>query len=247
LHGRGAGRPVGEPDGLVPSERAGPRGVLNFCPHNARGDPRGVGEGLSAKHRRGGAGRARHDREQVAHPIEDHNGDAMRCAKPQGLNAHEPVPAGHDDGRGHSCACVVSQAAFAVMDKERAALDGEAGVVRLRRDDAGLDRETRAPEGVGLGIRGGVDGVRSGRDGRLRLRRWAEPLMSLQDGLKRRSRVWPRGRGSIVLVGPERRRFAVVDRRDDRRRVEWIASWTPHGSPRLFFRRTGKSDGRARV
>ena len=73
------------------------------------------------------------------------------------------APAGHDDGGGHPRARVVSQAALAVMDKERAALDGEAGVVGLRRDDARLDRKTRAPESVGLSIRGGVDGVRSGR------------------------------------------------------------------------------------
>ena len=170
LHGRRARRCVDEPHGAVPRERAGPSGVLNFRHHNARGDPRWVGEGLSAQHRRRGAGRARHDSEQVAHPIEDHDGDAMRSAKPQGLDAHKSIPAGHDDGGGHPRARVVSQAAIAVMDKERAALDGEAGVVGLRRDDAGLDRETRAPEGVGLRIRVGVNRVRSGRDRRLRLR-----------------------------------------------------------------------------
>ena len=148
LHGRGARRCVDEPHGFVARERAGTNGVLNFRLHNARGDPRGVGEGLSAKHRRRGAGRARHDGEQVTHPIEDHYGDAMRSAKPQSLDAHNSVPAGHDDGGGHSRARVVSQAAFAVMDKERAALDGEAGVVGLRRDDAALDRKTRAPESV---------------------------------------------------------------------------------------------------
>ena len=150
LHGRGARRRVNEPHGLVVRERAGPNGILNFRPHNARGDPSRVGEGLSAKHRRRGSGRARHDGEQVAHPIEDHDGDAMRSAKPQRLDAHKSVPAGHDDGGGHSRARVVSQAALAVMDKERAALDGEAGVVGLSRDDAGLDRKTRAPKGVGL-------------------------------------------------------------------------------------------------
>src|SRR5271165_4559793 len=65
----------------------------------------------------------------------------------------------------------------------------------LRGEDAGLDRETRAPEGVGLSIRGGVGRMRSGCGGQHKLRRWAKSLMSLQDGLKRRSRVWPRGRG----------------------------------------------------
>ncbi len=218
------------------SERAGPDGVLNLRLHNARGDPRGIGERLSAEHRRRGAGRARHDGEQLAHPIEDHDGDAMRCAKPQSLDAHKSIPAGRDDGGGHSRARVVPQATFAVMDKERAAPDDEAGIVRLGRDDAGLDLETCAPEGIGLGIRGGVDSVQSGRGGRTRLMRWAEPLMSLQDGFKRRSRVRPCSRGGVVLIRPERRRFAFADCRDDRRRVEWIASWTPHGSPHLCRR-----------
>jgi hypothetical protein len=70
--------------------------------------------------------------------------------------------------------------------------------------------------------------------------------MSLQDGLKRRSRVWPRGRGGIVLISPERRCFASADSGDDRRRVEWITSWTPHGSPHRFSSEA-KSNGRARV
>ena len=147
LHGRGARRCVDEPHGFVARERAGPHGVLNFGPHDARGDPRRVGEGLSAKHRRCGAGRAGHDGKQVAHPIETDR-DAMRRAEAQRLDAHKSAPAGHDDGGGHSRARVVSQAALGVMDKERAALDGEAGVVGLRRDDAGLDSETRAPKGV---------------------------------------------------------------------------------------------------
>jgi hypothetical protein len=202
LHGRGARRCVDEPHGVVPRESAGAHGVLNFRSHNARGDPRAVGEGLSAECRRRGPGRPRHDGEQVAHPIEDDNDDAMRCAKPQGLDAHKSVPAGHDDGCGHFRARVVSQAAFAIMQEERAALDGEAGVVGLGRDDAGLDRKTRAPEGVGLSIRGGVDGVRSVRDGGRRLGRWAKPHMPPQVALKRRPLVWPRGRGGIVLVGP---------------------------------------------
>ena len=171
LHGRGARRCVDEPLAFAPRERAGPHGVLNFRHHNAGGDPRGVGGGLSTKHRRCGAGRARHDSEQVAHPIKDYNGDAVRSAKPQGLDAHKSVPAGHDNGGRQPRARVVSQAAFAVMDEERAALDGEAGVVGFRRDDPGLDRKTRAPEGVGLSVRGGVDGVRCGRGVRPRLRR----------------------------------------------------------------------------
>ena len=244
LHGRGARRCVDEPHGFVGRERAGPNCVLNFRQHNARGDPRGVGEGLSAKHRRRGAGRARHDGEQVAHPIEDHDGDAMRSAEAQGIDAHKSAPAGHDDGGGHSRARVVSQAALGVMDKERAALDGEAGVVGLRRDNSGLDRKTRAPESVGLSVRGGVDDVLSGRDGRPRLRGCGMPPMPSQVDFKRHPRVWPRGHRSVVLVGPERRCFAFADRGDDRRRVEWIASWTPHGLPRLFPRQTGKPNCR---
>lgn len=72
----------------------------------------------------------------------------MRSAKAQGLDAHESAPAGHDDGDGHFRARVVSQAALAVMDKQGAALHGEAGIVGLSRDHAGLDRKTRSPEGV---------------------------------------------------------------------------------------------------
>ena len=148
-HGRGARRGVDEPYGFLRRERAGPDGILNFRQHNPRGDPCGVGEGLSPKDRRGGAGRAGHDGEQVAHPIEDDNRDAVRGTEAQGLDAYESAPAGHDDGGGHLRARVVSQAALAVIDKERAALDGEAGVVGLGRDDARLDREARAPENVG--------------------------------------------------------------------------------------------------
>ena len=170
----------------------------------------------------------------------------MRCEaqKRRASTLTKSAPAGHDDGGGHLRARVVSQAALAVMDKERAALDGEAGVVGLRRDDAGLDRKARAPEGVGLSVRGGVDGVRSGRDGRPRLRRWTKPLMSSQRALKRRPGVWPRGRCGVGLIGPERRRFAFADRSDDRRRVERITSWTPHGSPSLFFHQTGNPNCR---
>jgi hypothetical protein len=124
LHGLGARRCVDEPHGLIARQRAGPRGVLNLRHHNARGDPRGVGEGLSAKHRRHGAGRARHEGEQVAHPIEDDDSDAMRCAEAKRLDAHNSAPAGHDDGGGHCRARVVSQAAFAIMDEERPAFDG---------------------------------------------------------------------------------------------------------------------------
>jgi hypothetical protein len=81
LHGLGTPRGADEPYGFVAGERAGPNSVLNFRQHNARGDPGWVGEGLSAKHRRGCAGRSRHDGEQVPHPIEDHDRDAMRSAK----------------------------------------------------------------------------------------------------------------------------------------------------------------------
>jgi hypothetical protein len=235
LHGLGPPRGVDETHGLVGRERAGPNGVLNFRQHNARGDPHGVSEGLSAKHGRRGAGRTGHDCKQVAHPIEDHDRDTMPCAEAQRLDAHKSAPAGHDDGGRHPRARVVSQAALVVMDKERAALDGEAGVVGLRRDDARLDRKTRAPEGVGFSIRGGVD------DARRPLRFWgprgvlAKPPMLSQVSLKCRPCVWPGGRRSIVLVRPKRRRFAFADRRDDRRRVEWIASWTSHGSTPAVF------------
>jgi hypothetical protein len=82
LRSRSAPRSVDEPYGFGARERAGPNSVLNFRQHNARGDPSWVGEGLSAKHRRGCAGCAGHDSEQVAHPIEDHDRDAMRCAEP---------------------------------------------------------------------------------------------------------------------------------------------------------------------
>jgi hypothetical protein len=169
LHGRGARRCVDEPHGFVARQRAGRYGVLNFRLDYARGDPRRVGEGLSAKQRRYSTGRAGHDRKQVAHPIEDYDRDAMRRAKPQGLDAHESAPASHYDRGRHPRAGVVSEAAVAVINKERAALDGEAGVVGLCRDDTGLDRKTSAPEGVGFSIRGGVDGVRCRRDGRPRL------------------------------------------------------------------------------
>jgi hypothetical protein len=236
LHGRSAPRGIDEPYGFVARERAGSNRILNFRQHDARGDPSRVGEGLSAKHRRNCTGRAGHDREQVAHPIEDHDRNAMRSTKPQALHAHESAPAGHDDGGRHPRAGVVAEAAVAVVDKERAALDGQAGVVGLRRDHAGLDRKTRAPEGVGLGVRGGVNGVWSRQDGLPGPRRWAEPLMSLQDGLKRGSRVWPGSRRGVGLVCPERRRFASTDRRDDRRRVERITSWTPQLPACLFFR-----------
>jgi hypothetical protein len=37
---------------------------------------------------------------------------------------------------------------------------------------------------------------------------------------------------------PSRRCFTRADRLDDRRRVEWITSWTPHGLPLLFSRQT---------
>jgi hypothetical protein len=222
----------------VAREPAGPRGTLNFRHHNARGDPRRVGECLSAEHRRRGAGRARHDGEQVTHPIEDHDGDAMRCTEPQGLDAHQSVPAGHDDGGGRSRARVVSQAAFAVVDKERAALDGEAGVVGLCRGDARLDCKAFAPKGVGLCIGDGIDGMWSLPHDRPRLRRWTKPPMSSQVALKRRPSVWPRGDRSVVLVRPERRGFAFADRGDDRRRVERIASRSPHDLPHLFSRET---------
>jgi hypothetical protein len=108
------------------------------------------------------------------------------------------------------------------------------GANQSKRSRRVRHRETRAPEGVGLCVRGGVDGVRSGRDGQPRLRRWTKPLMPSQVALKRRSRVWPRGHRSVFLVGLEWRCFAFADRRDDRRRVEWITPWTPHGSSRLF-------------
>ena len=206
-----------------------------FALHDARGDPCRVGEGLSAKHRRGCAGRAGHDREQVAHPIEDHDCDAMRCAEAQGLDAHETAPAGHHDGCGHPRARVVSEAALAVMDKERAALDGEAGVVGLHRDDARLDRKARAPESVGLQ--------------RPRRRRWhaeragrpasAHATGRAADVFAGRSQTMPaRMAGqpsSVVLVGSERRCFAFADRSDDRRRVEWITSWTTHGAAPSVF------------
>jgi hypothetical protein len=271
LHGRCAPRSVDEPYGFVARERAGPNSILNFRQHNARGDPSWIGEGLSAKHPRGCAGRAGHDGEQVAHPIEDHDRDAMRCAKAQGLDAHKSIPAGHDDGGGHSRPGVVSQAAFAVIDKERAALDTEAGVVGLRSNDARLDRKARVPENVGLSICGGVAGVRSGPNGRRRLMQsrgprlksrlpglgrshtsvervaWsgialdagdrpgdsqmAKPFMSAQINLKSRPRVWAGGRRSIVLIGHKRRCLAIADSCNDRRRVEWITSRTPHGSP----------------
>jgi hypothetical protein len=129
---------------------------------------------------------------------------------------------------------VVSQATFAVVDKERAALDGEASVVGLRRDNAGLDRKTRAPEGVRLTVRGSVDGVRSRRGSGARLRRWTKALMSSQVQIKRRPCVWAGGGRGVGLIGPERRRFTVVDRGVDRRSVERITSWTPHGLPRLL-------------
>jgi hypothetical protein len=236
LHGRSAPRDVDEPYRFIARERADPNRVLNFRQHSARSDPSWVGEGLSAKHRPGCAGRAGHDREQVAHPIEDHDRNAMRCTKSQSLDAYESAPASHYDSGRHSRARVISQAALAVIDKERAALDGEAGVVGLRRDDARLDCKAFAPKGVGLGVCGGVDGVRSGPDGRPRLRRWTKPLVSSQGALKRRSRVWSRRRRGIVLVGRQRRCFAFVDRSDDRRRVERIASRSPHGLVSLLFR-----------
>ena len=138
---------------------------------------------------------------------------------------------------GHLSARVVSQATLAVMDKKRSTLDREAGVVGLHRDDARLDRKTRAPESVGLCVGDGVDGMRSGLGCRPRLRRWTKPLMLSQVALKRRPCIWPGSHRSIVLVRPERRRFAFAYRRDDRRRVEWITSWTPHGArPHLFYR-----------
>jgi hypothetical protein len=59
--------------------------------------------------------------------------------------------------------------------------------------------------------------------------------MFLQDCFKRRSGVWPRGHGGIILIRPERRYFAPADRCEDRGGVEWIAPWTPHGLPCPFF------------
>ena len=67
----------------------------------------------------------------------------MRSAEPQGLDAHETAPAGHDNGGVHLRARIVSEAALAIVDKERAALDDQAGVVGLRRDDARLYRKAR--------------------------------------------------------------------------------------------------------
>jgi len=177
LHGRGAPRGVDEPYGFVARERADPNSILNFHQHNARGDPSRVGEGLSAKHRRGCAGRAGHDGEQVAHPIENHNCDVMRCTEPERLDAHESAPAGHHDSGRHPRAGVVAEAAVAVVDKERAALDGEAGVVGLYRDHAGLNRKTSAPESIRFSVCSGVGRVRSGRTDRPRLRQSGGPRL----------------------------------------------------------------------
>ena len=96
----------------------------------------------------------------------------------------------------------------------------------------------RAPQKASeLCVGDGVDDMRSGLGCRPRLRRWTKPLMLSQVALKRRPCIWPGSHRSIVLVRPERRRFAFAYRRDDRRRVEWITSWTPHGArPHLFYR-----------
>jgi hypothetical protein len=71
--------------------------------------------------------------------------------------------------------------------------------------------------------------------------------MPLQEGFKRRSRVWSRGRRGIVLIRSKRRRLVLADRRDDPRGVERITSWTPHGSPSRLFSTERKANGRLRV
>jgi hypothetical protein len=63
LHGRSAPPGVDEPHGFVARERAGPNSVLDFRLDDTSGDPCGIGESLSAKHRRRGAGRAVHNGE----------------------------------------------------------------------------------------------------------------------------------------------------------------------------------------
>jgi hypothetical protein len=97
LHGRSARRGVDESHGFIAREHARPNSAFDFRLDHASGDPCGVGEGLSAKHRGGCAGRTGHDREQVAHPIEDHDRDAMRRTEAQRLDAHDSAPTGHDD------------------------------------------------------------------------------------------------------------------------------------------------------
>lgn len=66
--------------------------------------------------------------------------------------------------------------------------------------------------------------------------------MSLQVDLERRPRVRACSRRGVGLVCPQRRCVAFADRSDDRRRVEWITSWTTHGSPRPLRRQTGKTE-----
>jgi hypothetical protein len=69
------------------------------------------------------------------------------------------------------------------MDKERAALDGEAGVICLGRDNARFDRKARTPDGVGLSVR---EGMKSRRNGRPRLSQSRGPrLKSRLPGLGR--------------------------------------------------------------
>ena len=81
MHGSGPPGGGNEAGRLAVSESADASGVPDLRLHDARGEPKPIGESLRAKDCGVSRGRARHDGHKLAHPVERKDRDAMRGAK----------------------------------------------------------------------------------------------------------------------------------------------------------------------
>lgn len=173
------------------SDRAGSRRAGDLRLNDTDCDRQGIGERLCAQQSGIGARPQRRDRHQFAHPIENDNCNPMRDAKSHCLDRDNAAPSGHDDCGRHARARIVSNAALAVANNERAALDGKARAIIFRRDDARFDLKPGFPKGVAFRI-----GRRVGYGSFALARLWGcreRRLSGSQHRLPRRSCVRPRG------------------------------------------------------
>lgn len=203
--------------------RPGPGRLCNLRLNHPLGDPCGVRQNLSAQDGCARLWRWRHDGEKIAHPIERHQRYAMRSAEPHSLDGDETAPTRHDDSRRMLTPGHVFQAALAIEDNERAALDPEAGIVGACRDDRWFDLEAFAPI------------IRRRRVG---FRRWfgCDANLPMQQKIERRTRVGARGCRGVVFIGSARCRLSTFDRLSDSSDVEHVAARSCHASPSTGIR-----------
>lgn len=204
-------------------ECASPGRFGNLRLDDPLGEPYRISQDLGPQNGGAGLRRWRHDGEEIAHPIERHQRDAMRGAEPNSFDGDEAAPTGHDDGGRMLSASGIFETSLTIEDNQRAASDAKAGVVGACRYDLRFDLEAFAP----IDGRGGL------------LADWwrRRGFGGAKQYLPRAPRIRSGRLAGVGFVSPARRRRAVRNRRPDDAYVKWVASCSHPATLRWVVRR----------